>query len=400
MNKARKRFILYAILALFVLLTVLISVINVINFTAVSRDADRVTEMIANGRGTFAREDPGFQKGGKAEDDGPGSSELPYSARYFTFRFNRGGNAEEVAFNTVSYTKEEAETLARSLQGNSVGWVDKYYRYRVYTSGDFTYVTVLDQTRELRLSFRILNISIWGALIVLCVCLAFLIFISRKLFGPLEDAERKQEKFISEAENRLKVPLTVINANAEILEKSSGANECTQSIRRSASSMMTFTKQLADLSLADDGTAKKEKCDISLLFDRAVDIYSPRLAEKGVSLKTDIDDGAVIAGSKNALGRMAEELMENAFKFAEKECRIALKKEEGHITITIANDAQIKEAGKDIDRVFDRFTRLGNADAKPGNGLGLSFVKDTVKNHNGRLKAEYADGMFTVRIVL
>ena len=400
MNKTRKRFILYAILALFVLLAVLVSVINVINFTAVSRDADRVTEMIADGRGTFARENPGFNKDEKREDSVPDSPELPYSARYFTFRFNRGGNIEEVAFNIVSYSKEEAADLARSLIGNSVGWTGTYYRYRVYTSGDFTYVTVLDQTRELRLSFRVLNISILGMLIVLCVCFACLIFISRKLFAPLEEAERKQEKFISEAESRLKVPLTVINSGVDIIEKTNGVNEYTQAIRRSASSMTAFTKQLADLSLADDGAAKKEKCDISVLFNRAVGIYSPRLAEKGVSVSADIEDKVIITGNRGTLERMAEELMENVYKFALKECRVSLKNDEGHITITVSNDAELKETDGGLDRVFDRFTRLSNANSKPGNGLGLSFVKDAVKSHNGRLKAEAADGIFTIRIVI
>ena len=47
MNKARKKFIIYAECAIFVLLTLLLSVINVVNFTMVSEDADRITEIIA-----------------------------------------------------------------------------------------------------------------------------------------------------------------------------------------------------------------------------------------------------------------------------------------------------------------------------------------------------------------
>ena len=53
MNKVRKKFVLYAEIAVFILLTVLLSVINVINFTMSAQDADRVTAMIAAEDGTI-----------------------------------------------------------------------------------------------------------------------------------------------------------------------------------------------------------------------------------------------------------------------------------------------------------------------------------------------------------
>ena len=53
MNKAERKFRLYAILVLFVLLTVMLAVINGINFTMAARDADLITEKIAALQGTF-----------------------------------------------------------------------------------------------------------------------------------------------------------------------------------------------------------------------------------------------------------------------------------------------------------------------------------------------------------
>ena len=46
-DKVRKKFVLYAELSVFILLTVLLSVINVINFTMVAEDADHMTEAIS-----------------------------------------------------------------------------------------------------------------------------------------------------------------------------------------------------------------------------------------------------------------------------------------------------------------------------------------------------------------
>ena len=43
MNNVRKKFILYALLSVFVLLTVLLAVINGVNFTLAAQDADEIT---------------------------------------------------------------------------------------------------------------------------------------------------------------------------------------------------------------------------------------------------------------------------------------------------------------------------------------------------------------------
>ena len=55
MNKVIKRFRAYAVALIFVLLTLLLGIINGINFTMASEDADRITAMLAEQQGMFAR---------------------------------------------------------------------------------------------------------------------------------------------------------------------------------------------------------------------------------------------------------------------------------------------------------------------------------------------------------
>ena len=55
MNKAEKKFRIYAILVIFVLLTVLLAVINTVNFTMAAEDADRLTQAISERQGSFER---------------------------------------------------------------------------------------------------------------------------------------------------------------------------------------------------------------------------------------------------------------------------------------------------------------------------------------------------------
>jgi len=53
MNKVRKKFLWYAMLAIFALLTVLLSIINGVNFTMASNDADMITQMLCEKHGYF-----------------------------------------------------------------------------------------------------------------------------------------------------------------------------------------------------------------------------------------------------------------------------------------------------------------------------------------------------------
>ena len=53
MNKARKKFILWAMAAIFVLLTVLLGIINGVSCTMAAEDADQITLRLARERGAF-----------------------------------------------------------------------------------------------------------------------------------------------------------------------------------------------------------------------------------------------------------------------------------------------------------------------------------------------------------
>ena len=73
MNKVRRKFVLYAMIAVFVMLTALLGVINGLNFTMAANDADMITERLAAGNGRFGGFDrPSTDEGGFIIPNGGG----------------------------------------------------------------------------------------------------------------------------------------------------------------------------------------------------------------------------------------------------------------------------------------------------------------------------------------
>lgn len=398
MKKARNKFVLYAMLSIFVLLTVLLSVINMIVFEMAAHDADDITMMLARGKGNFmTQERPEGEFGGRGPM-GPTSPEMNKSIRYFTFAFDSDGSVETVAFQLSAMSEDEARELASSLKGGTCGWVKMTYRYRVWNAGGKTFVTVIDQGRELLVAYRILIFSVVGEVLGLAISFLFLMFIGKKLFSPLETADAKQKNFIAEAEAEFKVPLTVIGADIELIERDGGANERTSSVRRQVRKMTELVKNLGSLAIFDQNGEGREEVSLSKIMRSELDSAKAKFDEAGIILLADIGDDISIYGDKKALERVARELVDNSLKFACDRASFSLTQQSGRIRLTQKNGTTLQNGG--ADQVFDRFTTLENAAGKNGHGLGLAYVKDAVKAHNGRATAKVDDGEFILEITL
>ena len=453
MKEVRKKFVLYAMLAVLVLLLLILTVINGTNFAMAASDADAVTSLLAENKGAFTlpqgefpadpSADPGAQFPGQFPGQMPGQdpnsyppepsavseeppeeppAELPpnfagmpffpegmgpmgpespetgFSTRYFTVCF-RNDEISLTAYEIAAVTQEEAVSWAKNLKTDkeSTGWTRGTYRYRSYVRGDATYVTVIDQGRELTPSYRILIISLIGMALGLVVSFLFLTYISKQLFRPLEDADRKQRQFLLEAEKEFKIPLTVIQADAELLERENGPSDYTTSIHRQVNRMADLTRDLGNLALFSQNAAVVS-CSLSEIFGTAIADAAPTLEMAGIRLTTEWAEGISISSNPEGLQRIADELLENISKFALGEAKLSTEKREGRIILTAANDCELPDGP--CDNVFDRFIRLENAEGKPGAGLGLSFVKDAVYQIGGRVSARVKDGRFILQLYL
>ena len=400
MREAKKKFVRYAVLSVLVLLTALLGIINAAIFTMAARDADEITARIASGKGELKTGmDQAFGRQGPMGlgPVGPDSPETNASMRHFTVRFNEEGEAKIVEFRISAVEEQEAVEWARSLASGSTGWTRGTYRYRVWTQGSKTYVTVIDQGRELLPAYRILIFSVCGTLLGVLASWLVLRFAGERLFDPIEEADRRQKQFLAGAERSFRLPLTVISADTELLERERGTSDQTRSIHRQVRRMGQLVRNIGALAVYDPARMNRAPVSLSELLQRNLDTNEDRFAVKGITLRAQIAEDIVLNGEPEAMEQVIRELIENALKYARGNAVSTLRRENERIVLTAANGTELPEGP--ADQVFDRFTTLSNA-APDSAGLGLSGVRDIVRAHNGRVSARVSAGIFTLRLDL
>lgn len=436
-RKLRRQFILVAMLSTFAVLTVIISALNIANYVSMNRKADTLLDILTENGGLFPsvfmgrevnfedRENrelpPDFdenrrkQKPDKDDINKMGiqqklfSTETPYETRFFSVFYSPSGEQSFLAYTgrIASITDEEAVNFAAEL-------IDKYgqmpkkrgyygnYRYVVSKNDNGDNLAVfLDMTEERR-SFR--NVLIYSIVISaagLLAVFALVWFFSKKVFKPVEESDRKQKRFITDASHELKTPLTIISANVDVLEMESKENEWTKSINNQVKRMTGLVEQMVTLSRLDENS-ELEMVDFSLsdAVSDTAQAYEPVAERNGQELVLDVAEGINYKGDEGKIRQMVGLLVENATKYstpAEGEekavIKVSLAPKGKKKLITVWNTVKDMEAGNK-DQFFERFYRPDESrnSKKGGSGIGLSIVKSVAEAHKGKVNAVSKDG--------
>ena len=322
------------------------------------------------------------------------SPETPFETRYFTVKFNTDGVVTAVDTLKIAAVDDvRAEAYAKSLHAENKhsGYLNAYKFVRGNTeNGEIIYV-FLDATRELESmrSFLVSSLVISGLGILSIFILMLLL--SDVVLKPIIESYEKQKRFITDAGHEMKTPLTVISANAEIIELESGESQWLTGIKSQVSKLASLTEKLVILSKMEEGI-KLEMSEFLLsdaLFDTCGQ-YKSIAMSKGVSFELDISEGLTMLGNEVEIRRCLSLLLDNAFRYVSESgwIRVSAKKNAGNVEIKISNSASGIDKGSH-DRWFDRFYRtdLSRNSDTGGSGIGLSVVQAIVHAHGGTVRA-------------
>ncbi len=411
-RKLRKKFVAAAIIAVFLVLFVLIGSINVLNYRNLISDADSTLQILADNKGAFPRQmfraqdrPPELQSPPNEGKNIPfggrrGSGELAYQSRFFTAWFSDGSLSRINLDNLASLTEEEAAALAESVyaSGRGKGFAEEYRYCRVLSDGE-PMLVFLNCQRELGTfrSFLYASIGI-SALGILGVFLLLLVF-SDRIVRPVAESYEKQKRFITDAGHELKTPITIIRADADVLESElDGESEWISDIRKQTNRLAELTEDLIYLSKMEEENAalQMQSFSFSELVDETAQSFQSLAFSKGKNFSFSVTPDLRVNGDEKALAKLVSILLDNAMKYSPENGIVELRLEQsGRLArLMVRNSTPPMEKGN-ADRLFERFAREDRSrnSESGGFGLGLAIAKAVTEAHKGTIHAESEDGV-------
>lgn len=440
-NKLKRKIVLIATVATVALMTLLLVTMNILNYSVVVSDADAVIDMLSKPDADFFgnenKDDTNQVKDNRADAPkgsfhelnrkaqdrtnrkmpdrrnpmfpGEMSPEVPYESRFFTVLADENGELiESDVSRIISVNDDSADTyLEKALGSNKKRGFVEGFRYKKIAENGMTRIMFLDCGRKLDAFYWFMCISIG---IGVCGCLLVFIimmFVSKKLVKPIKDSYESQRRFITDAGHEIKTPVTIINANADLLADDIGENESIHDIRVQIGRLTELTNKMISLSRMEenDNSSSKKVFSVSDVVRNAVREFAPLADTKKINYEYEVETGVELEGPEEDIRNLVSILMDNAVKYTPDNGKIfiKLKRDKKTVILTVNNSVVEALSEEKLKHLFDRFYRTDESrnSETGGNGLGLSIAQAIVNNCDGEISAACdKEGMFSISAVL
>lgn len=217
-----------------------------------------------------------------------------------------------------------------------------------------------------------------------------------KMLDKIENLIKQEKQFTSDASHELRTPISVILAQGEYLSdiaQNPKEKELADDIVTKAKQVSTLVSRLLLLARIDRKQQKfnKERVDLGVLADIAVDGMKDFADKKGVSLVTDIGDNIIVDADEALLLSALSNLIANGIKYG---CpsgyvSVSASKVGDSAEITVSDNGMgISE--EHLGKIWERFYRVDDVrnDEYGSCGLGLAMVKSIIELHGGKIRVK------------
>lgn len=398
----RKKFILVSMCSMLVVLLGIIGGILTVGYRRITGRADHVLQMLAENNGEFPFKGMEWKPPEKTQKDFHLSLELPYETRYFSVSYDSRGTVLETHTGNVAAVQEDdavkyGEAVWR--KGKTKGFYENY-RYLIQKETEPMGIFV-DCSQELDNFYVLLQASFLLSFLGSSMVLLLVLFFSKRVFRPVAVSYEKQKQFITDAGHELKTPLTIIDANTEVLEMMEGENEWTVSIRKQVKRLTRLTQQMVALTRMEEGSGEEEMCilNLSQVIQEAAEPFCQVAENEGKSLSIFVEPRIQGKGNEMQLYQLVSLLLDNALKYSlpESSINLSFRKKGKRAELVISNETDMVPKGN-LDILFERFYRTDASrnSETGGSGIGLSVARAIVQRHRGRIQASSADSRHIV----
>ena len=223
-----------------------------------------------------------------------------------------------------------------------------------------------------------------------------MLLFSGRIIKPVSISYEKQKQFITDAGHELKTPISIIDADAEVLGMEVGENEWLQDIRRQTERLATLTGDLISLSrLEEQAPLQMITFPFSDMVEETAHSFLARAKQQNKSLTLSVEPMLSLCGDEKALTQLVTILLDNALKYSDDGGHIDLSLSHSgkSVRLTVENSSETVDTAQ-LPQLFDRFYRgdRSRSSQTGGYGLGLSIAKAIVQAHKGKIAASSRDG--------
>ncbi|NIM14490.1 MAG: response regulator [Candidatus Aminicenantes bacterium] len=202
-----------------------------------------------------------------------------------------------------------------------------------------------------------------------------------------ESANRLKSQFLANMSHDIRTPLNAILGFANLVLKQDigrKSREYVKKIIHSGDALLTLLNDILDFSKIEASQLDIYPCTFltAELKDSINSLFGLQFQQKGIAFDIEVDPEAPerIYGDKWRIRQVLINLLSNAFKFTEKgkvRLEVRYNKIDDRLRFGV-KDTGIGIPEKDIDTIFQPFTRLQSPGAleKGGTGIGLAICKD------------------------
>ena len=202
----------------------------------------------------------------------------------------------------------------------------------------------------------------------------------------LQERLERDARFAADVSHELRSPVTAMMATVDVLEQDSPVpGQKAQSVallRREVQRLSHALEQLLALGRLEAGVEAQGRQPLAMGELLSNTLSHTRRAQ---ALLDQAGAPMIVEGDKAALRRMLVNVLDNADIHGGGVSRLGLA-QQGEWAVVTVDDAGPGVPEAERQRIFERFARAGSRAARPGTGLGLSLVTETVRAHGGDVR--------------
>ncbi len=230
----------------------------------------------------------------------------------------------------------------------------------------------------------------------------------KNAYERLKKVDQLKSSILRDVSHELRHPISLINMatnflDDEVKKDAPNKNKMEQYIDIMRRNSKTFDQKLASVvelsKLQALETLAKEELNIAEIAREAMQTNHDFAKEKGIAVKSDLDEGIVISGNKEMISSLIGNLISNAIKYTNKGfIKVTCSRERKNVVISV-KDTGVGINRENLEKIFEPFFKEDLS--SEGIGVGLAICKKVVELHNGEIKVVSAPGKgsaFTVML--